>query len=81
MSYDNSIVIGKQYKFAYPVEFTTMPDYSAHRGETVTVLRLATKEEHDPADYAPDEYVPMFQVQASDGWTGLADATELEDLT
>lgn len=80
MTYDNSIIIGRQYKFAYPVEFTTLEDYTAHRGQVVTVLSLADKSEHDPDDYAPDEYVPMFRVRAVDGWEGLADATELEDL-
>lgn len=63
--------IGRQYRFAYPVELTTLPDYTAHAGQVVTVVRQLTKDEAD------QEFMPMWEVRAADGWIGHADSAEL----
>jgi hypothetical protein len=76
------IQVGKSYRFDYPVEFTSLNDYSAHRGEVVTVLRPCTADEADVLWDNPngtgDEIVDrMFKVQAADGWIGDAWEGEL----
>ena len=65
---------GTRARFNYPEAFVTLPDYSAHRGQTVRVLRQLTDDECDP------ECQPMFEIEAQDGWKGRADASELEPL-
>lgn len=71
-AYDEAVpkVIGQRVRFAYPEHFVTLPDYSAHRGQIVTV----TSEDDD----CDDECAPMFKIKADDGWTGTAWADELE---
>ena len=59
-------------KFNYPIEFTTLPDYSAHRGQLVEIIRQCTNDECDP------ECQPMYVVKAADGWQGHASVDELE---
>lgn len=61
----------KTKTFNYPAEFKTLPEYSAHRGQQVSILRRLTDEECDP------ECGPMFEVRAADGWTGHAFEDEL----
>lgn len=61
-------------KFNYPTEFVTLPDYSAHRGQTVKVIRKLRDDECDP------ECQPMYLIQAEDGWQGNASLDELELL-
>ena len=68
------IAIGKRYRFAYPEAFVTLPEYSAHRGQPVTVVRLCDPE----ADQVDPECMPVYVIRADDGWTGHADASELE---
>ena len=68
------IKIGGRYRFDYPAAFTTLPDYTAHAGQAVTVLRQLTDAECDP------ECQPMFEIKADDGWTGCADGDELSPL-
>lgn len=63
---------GKTFKFDYPKQFVTLPEYSAHRGQTVTVLRQLTDEECDP------EQQPMWLVAAVDGWQGHVFDDELQ---
>lgn len=71
------IKIGHQYRFDYPKEFTTLPKYTAHRGEIVTVLRPLR--DGDEYNYEGDA---MFEVRAEDGWIGHAWESELvEDRT
>lgn len=60
-----------RYRFDYPHEFTTLPDYSAHRGQEVTVLRPLTRSEFD------FEGESMFLIRADDGWEGHAWRGEL----
>ncbi len=83
MFVDSKIETGKQYRWDYPVEFTTLDDYSAHRGQMVTVLRPCTFDEADViwdklATDSPEEiFDRMFKVQAADGWIGDAWESEL----
>jgi hypothetical protein len=77
------VVVGKKYVFDYPVEFTTLDAYSAHRGQTVTVLRPCTADEADVLwddlmDGKGDQIVDrQFMVRAPDGWEGAAWESEL----
>lgn len=85
--YANSpIKIGQSYRFAYPEGFTTLPDYTAHAGQTVTVLRECNEQE---ADILWDDLQDgkgarvvdlMFKVRAPDGWEGDAWESELEAI-
>lgn len=59
--------------FHYPKEFVLLPDYSAHRGQQVTVVRPLTRQEYDFEGEA------MFLIRADDGWEGHAWRTELQD--
>ena len=63
-------IIGSRMRFAYPVAYTTLPDYSDHRDQIVTVMGLAN--DCDP------ECAPMFKIKADDGWTGSACREELQ---
>jgi len=64
--------VGRKFRFDYPQAFTSLPDYSAHRGQEVTVLRrLKRVEEYD---YQGEL---MFEVRAADGWKGHAFESEL----
>lgn len=68
---------GAKYRFDYPTEFVSLPEYSARRGQMVEVVRPLTKEEAQE----PDEeqgFTQMYRIRAEDGWTG--DAWE-EELT
>lgn len=70
--------IGRQYRFDYPAEFRTLPDYTVHTGQTVTVVRQLTAQEADfPSEDCPD---PMYEVAALDGWTGHAWGSELKEI-
>ena len=61
--------------FKYPPEFTTLPDYTAHLGQLVTIFRHMTDEEYD------NEGDPMFIIRAADGWEGCAWESELQPVT
>ncbi len=69
----SSEVTMKQAIFYYSKEFTTLPDYTAHAGQTVKVLRPLTADEYD-ADPTMER---MFKIRASDGWEGDAFESEL----
>jgi|SaaInlV_165m_DNA_1040744.scaffolds.fasta_scaffold40901_2 hypothetical protein len=67
-------MIGTTRTFVYP-NFGTPdgnPDYTAHSGQTVLVVRQLTKEECDSE-------CPMYVIRAADGWEGNADSDELSD--
>ena len=61
--------IGSEYTFDYPKQFVTLPEYTAHRGQKVTVVGMV--DDVDP------ECERMFSIQASDGWKGEAFESEL----
>ena len=65
----------RQAIFNYPAEFTTLPDYSAHRGQRVQVVR----ELIDGVDYDLEDGDTMFLIRADDGWEGHAFASELQE--
>lgn len=67
-------VVGKRFVFDYPAQFTTLPDYTAHRGQEVIVVRRLGSDEADA------EVGPMYRVRASDGWEGSAFADELQPV-
>lgn len=67
----------QQATFNYPPAFTTLPDYTAHAGQTVTVIRQLTA---DDGVSQNGEVETMFLVRASDGWEGHAFESELEDM-
>ena len=75
----------KQAVFNYPKEFVTLPDYTAHAGQTVEVLReLSQADACDVPLKADGTYEPephdverMFRIQAADGWQGDAFLSEL----
>ena len=65
--------IGKTFRFDYPAQFVTLPEYTAHQGQSVIVLRQLASDECD------DEQQPMWKVRATDGWEGDAFDDELKD--
>lgn len=69
-----TIKIGSDYRFDYPTEFNSLPEHSAHRGQSVTVVRELSENEYD------FEGELMFLVRASDGWEGHAWESELVSL-
>ncbi len=64
-------MVGKKAIFNYPIEFTTLPEYSKRRGRLVTIVRQLTLEECD------EENQPMFEIKDNEGWTGHAFNDEL----
>jgi len=61
--------------FEYPREFVTLPDYTAHAGQEVVVVRALTRAE---ADYHDDpDLERMFKVRTADGWEGDVFESEL----
>ena len=71
--------IGKRYRFDYPIEFTTLPEYSARRGAIVTVIRLLTDEEAQTPN-VEEGITRMYAIRDSAGWNGHAWEEELIDL-
>ena len=74
-------VVGSQFVFAYPKEFTTLPEYTAHAGKLVRVLRVLS---HQDTRNGPSEYdyegERMYEVQCEDdGWIGHAWRHELNE--
>lgn len=73
----NNPQVGKCYIFDYPIEFTTLPAYSAMRQRIVQVLRPLTDDEAEPV-YDDGELVDvMFEVTNGNGWIGHAWDSEL----
>lgn len=60
-----------RYRFDYPPQFKTLPEYTAHAGQTVTIIRALRRCEYDFQGEA------MFEIRADDGWTGHAFRSEL----
>jgi hypothetical protein len=66
-------IIGKSFRFDYPKEFVTLPEYTAHAGQLVRVTRQLTEREVDM-----DETLErMFEFVAPDGFVGQAFESEL----
>lgn len=63
---------GMRVRFDYPTDFVTLPEYTAHAGQIVSVVRMLTEEEADI------EVGPMWEIRADDGWTGHAFDDELQ---
>ena len=63
------------YLFDYPTVFTSLPDYTAHAGQLVDVVRPLRRDEYDFEGEA------MFLVRAADGWEGQAWRSELRRVT
>lgn len=74
-SLNRSIVVGKKYVFRYPEEFVTLPEYSDRRGVVVSVVRPCNEDEAEPPSA---DVEALFIIRASDGWEGMAWASELE---
>ena len=69
------------YRFNYPAAFVTLPDYTAHAGQIVEVIRPAKPVHKFPDDSEYDwETEAMFVIRASDGWEGMAWRSELEKV-
>jgi hypothetical protein len=74
---EKPIEIGKRYRFDYPEAFTSLPEYTARRGEIVTVLRKLSEDEADGhAQGVPD----MFAIRDKYGWEGEAWEDELKEI-
>ncbi len=73
MSKRLKIEVGRKYLFTYPDYGTPdlHPDYTAHSGQMVEVVRPLRDEECDPACQ------PMFEITSEDGWVGHVHASEL----
>ena len=67
---------GLRWRFAYPIEFVTLPDHTAHAGQIVTALR---KLRAPDVDEDPDMEC-MYEIEALDGWRGEAFDSELEPI-
>lgn len=61
-------------KFNYPQDWTTLPDYTAHAGQTVTVLDQLSADEADRGE----DLERMFHITADDEWKGHAFESELD---
>lgn len=79
-----TVEIGGTYRFAYPEQFTSLPEYTAKAGSLVTVVRRCTEAEADEVwddlqDGQGDRLVDMmFKVRDAEGWEGDAWHSELE---
>lgn len=62
-------------RFNYPACFVTKPEYTAHAGQLVQVLRPCTADEADGPDQDCEQ---MYLIRAKDGWEGHAFESELE---
>jgi hypothetical protein len=74
------IQVGQSYRFDYPVEFESLPEYSARRGALVTVTGPDADSDviWDDPDGTGERIVDrMFRVRAEDGWVGSAWESEL----
>jgi hypothetical protein len=66
-------IIGQTKRFTYPNYGTPdgYPEYTAHSGQLVAVIRQLTLEECDA------KCQPMYLVRAADGWEGHVNGSEL----
>lgn len=57
-------------RFDYPEVFKTLPDYTAHSGQIVDIVRELGPDENENESR-------MFEIRAADGWVGHAFEDEL----
>lgn len=69
---NSNIQIGKFYKFNYPKEFVTLPDYTEQIGKTVQVIRKLDESECDAES--------AMYVVSNGEWIGHAFDDELEPI-
>lgn len=62
-------------RFNYPDCFVSLPDYTAHAGQLVEVVRPLRRDEYTFDGEA------MFLIRADDGWEGHAYRSELQGET
>jgi hypothetical protein len=67
----------EQAIFKYPTEFVTLPEYTAHAGQVVEIVRALTSAEADGPEQGEEQ---MYQIRAEDGWVGHAFDSELERI-
>lgn len=67
-------LVGREAQFEYPCFGypDSHPDYTAHSGQTVKIVR-----QFHPPDIDPEMSEEVFEVEASDGWRGTANRSEL----
>ena len=71
------VIVGEDYRFDYPKHLVTIPECTAHAGQTVKVTRQLTQEEADQGEGMER----MFEFEAADGFVGHAFESELCDLS
>lgn len=59
-----------KYRFDYPAVFKTLPEYTAHSGQLVDIVRELSSTENENESR-------MFEIRAADGWIGHAFEDEL----
>ena len=71
---------GQRLKFTYPDygEPTGYPEYKAHSGQEVTVVRELTYERSHPE--IDEELAPVYLIRAADGWEGHVHEDELKPI-
>lgn len=62
--------------FRYPTQFTTLPEYTEHADQIVSVGEQLSEQEADRGD----DLERMFHITAQDGWHGHAFESELEEV-
>lgn len=67
-------------KFAYPTAFVTLPEYTAHAGQTVTVIRKLDAALGDAVEPDSPDMEVLYRIRADDGWEGDAFESELVAL-
>lgn len=78
---------GTGFIFNYPKDFVSLPEYTAHAGQLVIIVRELTDgvEYDNPKSVNPDNSEEgsdrMFTVRAADGWEGCAWESELDPVT
>ena len=69
-----AIIVGSRMRFTYPFHGTPdgYPQYTAHSGQVVTVVRQLTPDESD-------FYANSYVIRADDEWLGTAWRDELSE--
>jgi len=73
----NRVRSNGRYKFNYPSLFVTLPEYTAHAGQAVTVVRKLDAAQGDNVEPDNADMECMYRIRAADGWEGDAFESEL----